>query len=744
MSTLNVLLAILFPLWLGAPPEPDTAGTGTPPAATGSAAANAAEDGAAHAADDDVTKKELGEGLRFEEQVVVTAGRTEQKLRDLPVQVTVLAADEIRRSPAQTVADVLLQVPGFNLQRAQSSRTATPPTQAVSLRSMGSSGASRSLVLVDGVPLNDPFFGWVAWSQISLSSVESIEVVPAGGATAWGNQALSGVISIITRRPHGSTVDLDSQVGSLRTVDVDLGGSHAMGPVSVSARGTYFDTDGYTGIPQEVRGPIDTNSASDTRLGEGRLEYNPSPGRRWVLQGSHLDDHRTTGSPLSQDDSDVTTVRVGGDLTTQDSGLFRMNVFGQRRRATSTRGSANDERTAETPSRDQFDIPSGAVGAGLTWARPVSPRHHLTAGTDFQWTEGEVSDDSRYVTDHFTRRSITGGQQVLFGAYAQDVAALGSRWRLTAGGRLDLWHSFDGKDYLQDLDSGEVLQDESFPSRSVWIFSPSLGVVHRASDRIGLRAAAYQTFRAPTPNELFKPFQTSARTITEANADLRPEKVVVGVEAGFDYLAGRFSSRVSGFWNEIEDAITEVTIGTAGSRPEEIEPCGLVPARGNCRQKQNIDRVRNRGAELEVQFRPQRAWRFAAGYVHARSTVTSAPNDPVLEGKRLRRVPEHQASLRAEFLDERILTASLQGRYLGERYQNDLNTILIADSIVVDLFVSRRVNRRLELFASVENLFDAEFEVDNGSDGPELGHPRIVHGGLRFRWSGGESAAASR
>src|SRR5690606_6218191 len=92
----------------------------------------------------------------------------------------------------------LRSVPAFSLFRRSDSLTANPTAQGVSLRGLGPSGASRSLVLLDGVPLNDPFGGWVAWTKIPRESLAGIEVVPGGGATAWGNAALGGVVQMLS------------------------------------------------------------------------------------------------------------------------------------------------------------------------------------------------------------------------------------------------------------------------------------------------------------------------------------------------------------------------------------------------------------------------------------------------------------------------------------------------------------------------------------------------------------------
>jgi len=170
------------------------------------------------------------------EPVVVSATRTEQRLKDAPASVTVITREDISSSPSPTTDDLLRQVPGFSLFRRSSSVVANPTTQGVSLRGIGPSGASRTLVLVDGVPQNDPFGGWVYWSRIPLEDIERIEVVRGGGSHLYGSAAMGGVINVVTRRPEPFAVEGRASGGSRATVDGDLSVSHVLGPVGFTHR----------------------------------------------------------------------------------------------------------------------------------------------------------------------------------------------------------------------------------------------------------------------------------------------------------------------------------------------------------------------------------------------------------------------------------------------------------------------------------------------------------------------------
>src|SRR6059036_3423495 len=110
-------------------------------------------------------------------EITVTATRKETRLSDTPASVVVVDREALARTASPTADDALRQVPGFTLFRRAGSRTANPTTQGVSLRGIGASGASRALVLDDGVPLNDPFGGWIYWGRIPLVALDRAEVV---------------------------------------------------------------------------------------------------------------------------------------------------------------------------------------------------------------------------------------------------------------------------------------------------------------------------------------------------------------------------------------------------------------------------------------------------------------------------------------------------------------------------------------------------------------------------------------
>src|SRR5207237_2102710 len=131
-----------------------------------------------------------------------------------PTSVVVLNRETIASSPAATIDDMLRQVPGFTLFRRSGSRSANPTSQGVSLRGIGASGASRALVLGDGIPLNDAFGGWVYWGRVPRAALDRVEVLRGGASDLYGSAAMGGVVQFVCRR---SGVAIDLSAGSERT-----------------------------------------------------------------------------------------------------------------------------------------------------------------------------------------------------------------------------------------------------------------------------------------------------------------------------------------------------------------------------------------------------------------------------------------------------------------------------------------------------------------------------------------------
>ncbi|MFP3941484.1 MAG: TonB-dependent receptor, partial [Thermoanaerobaculia bacterium] len=214
------------------------------------------------------------------DEIVVTDTGTEGRLGETAAAVTVLNADELATSPGVTLDETLRNVPGFTLFRRSGSRTSNPTTHGASLRGIGGSGAGRALVLADGVPLNDPFGGWVAWGLVPSAALERAEVLRGGASDLYGSSALAGVVQLFRRRPAAGGAVVDVSAGEQSTASgsawAALDGEGWAG--AVAAQG--LTSDGYVQVAPEDRGPVDVPAGSRHGSLEVTLERRPGGGRR--------------------------------------------------------------------------------------------------------------------------------------------------------------------------------------------------------------------------------------------------------------------------------------------------------------------------------------------------------------------------------------------------------------------------------------------------------------------------------
>ena len=176
------------------------------------------------------------------------------------------------------------------------------------------------------------------------------------------------------------------------------------------------------------------------------------------------------------------------------------------------------------------------------------------------------------------------------------------------------------------------------------------------------------------------------------------------------------SARVTGFLNELDDAIANITLS--------ITPQLIT------RQRQNSDRIRARGIEIETDFRLLPTLSLNALAVFTASHFRGSVASPDIEGNRVPQVPTYQFGAGVTWADPRIVTAALQVRVSGEQFDDDLNAFELGDYTVVDLSVSRAVNGRLHAFLAVENLFDVEYDVGR-TPLRTIGWPRTARAGVR-------------
>jgi len=650
------------------------------------------------------------------ERITVTANRTGTRVVETPTSVVILSASDTSSTAALATDDVLRQVPGFSLFRRTDSRTANPTAQGVSLRGLGASGASRALVLADGIPLNDPFGGWIYWDRVPRQEIASMEAASGGASHLYGSDALGGVINILRQPIHQDALSLEAAFGNEKTPDLLFVGSRQAGPWAASLAGQLFTTDGYVAIPADLRGAIDTPVDSEHGSGELQVSRTFSDQANLFVRGSLFGEARDNGTPLQTNNTTVRELALGGKWVADEIGAFDLRGYASRQNYDQTFSSVASDRNSETITRSQR-VPAQRVGVALQWTKSFGAHQNFVAGVE-EWNVHGQTNELGYFQGSLSSSSSTGGRENNWGAYGEDIIRVTPRLLLTFSGRVDHWQNFDAFSASRPLPPVTPLVYSPFADRSETFFSPRMAVLHKVTGHISLTASGYRSFRAPTLNELYRSFRVGS-IFTEANSDLRAERLTGG-EAGaiVTALGDRLLVRGNFFWSEITRPIANITINVTPS---------LIT-----RQRQNLGRTRSRGVEFEVSGRITDSFSLSGGYELTDATVVNFPSDSALVGNDLPQVPKNQFTFQARY-SRPFINASVQGRFVGDQYDDDQNTFLLRRFFVIDAMVSHSLHPGIEIFAAAENLLNQGYDVGLT---PILtqGPPVLVRAGLRLQF----------
>ena len=645
------------------------------------------------------------------EALTVTATRMPTRLSETAASVVELSSEELAATAALPLDAALRQVPGFTLFRRSDSRVANPTTQGVSLRGVGGSGASRAVVLDDGVALNDPFGGWVHWGRIVRASVERVEVLRGGSSDLYGGSALTGAIQLIRRDPADSALSFESSYGSEHTADgaVFLAGRAGSWGARVAVES--FRTDGYDLVPADLRGPTDEPASSRHTSADVTLEREKSAEPHLFIRGTVFDESRGNGTRLQVNDTRLWQVTAGADGAFEP-GAYSVRAYGFQESYHQTFSAVSPDRATETLTRRQA-VPSWAAGSTGEWTASLGA-HRVVAGGEARAVTGES--DEVVFAGSGPSVSDAGGRQVTGALFVEDLFQPAARLSIAAGARVDGWRNFDA--FRRTGPATQPSTPQSLASRTETAWSPRVAFLFQATPAVALTASGFRSFRAPTLNELYRSFRLG-NTVTLANESLRAERLTGGeIGALISLFAGRLGGRGTLFWEEIEGTISNLTLSSNQT---------LVT-----RQRRNLGRTRSRGAEMNLEARVSDALAVSAGYLYADSTVQRFEANPLLEGLRLPQVPRHQASVQVRYELRGVARAAVQGRYVGSQFEDDANAFSLGGFATIDALIGANLTRAAEVFVAGENLTGKRYVVAR-TPLPNLGPPRTVRGGVRVR-----------
>jgi outer membrane receptor protein involved in Fe transport len=650
------------------------------------------------------------------EEVTVTAYRAPLALLESPVSTRELSQQALNTTAAITLDGKLRQLPGVELYRRSSSLVANPSSQGLSLRALGSTAASRTLLTEDDVPLNDPFAGWIHWQEQPELSIERIELVRGGASDLYGSSAIGGVVSIVPVRPTTNLAEIRSSSGAQGTNDDSVLLESKRGPWGILAAGGIIGTDGYIQEAPFQRGPVDIASNVHSQNALILAERVQGPLRLFVRTNG-MNDHRNNGTPDQTNATRVWRYATGSDWQGPHNGALGVRVYGSTEHFRQVFSSILNTATAadpacsyrcgENPTRFSH-TPENELGAVAHWTQPLGAGFVIVAGADTHdvrvWDNEQTYGATAALTNlHDHQRDSAG--------YAEAMWVRGG-WTITASGRLDWFQNYDGQSltWTGSTWTPSASQPPQFDQR---VFDPRIGLSRKLSEHWALSATGFRAFRAPSPNELYRTTQVGNQ-LTTPNGNLLSERAT-GWETGIATERRWGTVRASYFLTQVNRPIVAVTINPNSS------PILLT--------RENLGQIESKGVSLDYELAPLRWLAVDGGYQFAHATVSRGTQDL---GNWIPEVARNLATMNVRAWRPALGTLNLQGRLSGRQYDDDANANLLHGFFRLDAYASHDFGKRFQIFAAGENLLNRQIEVGK-TPTTTLGTPRVARAGIQIR-----------
>ena len=638
---------------------------------------------------------------------IVVTGEGLPETPATPAYSTVeLDREQLLATGSGRIEDALSSVAGFQQFRRSDSRSSNPSAQGATLRALGGNASSRALVLLDGVPMADPFFGFIPFSALAPERLASVRVTRGGGSGPFGAGALAGTIELtsadaVTLGPFGgrALVNDRGETEAAATAATRLGAGFA------TISGRWDRGKGFFTTPPADRVPASARAAYDAWSVQLRAVAPLGETVELQARGLVYDDDRT----LRFDGADSSHSGQDASLRLVGRGRWQFDALGYIQARNFSNAVVSSTRFV--PVLDQRNTPSTGLGGKLELRPPVGEAHVLRIGADYRRSDGELFETAiSAFSGAVTARRNAGGTNSDLGFFIENDWTLGAL-TLTGGARVDRWTVRDG--FFTETDAaGIVSTAETFPDRAGWATSFRGGALLRLGEGARLRAAAYTGLRQPTLNELYRPFVVFP-VVTQANAALRNERLE-GFEVGADLSpVETVSLSLTAFDNRVKNAIANVTIGP------------------NLRQRRNIDAVRARGVEVGARV-GLGAFGFDGSLAVTDAEARGSGFAAALDGNRPAQTPRWSASATLSYRPAPHWLLSTTLRHVGAQFEDDLESDVVPAATTLDAFAELPLAGPLSLVLRAENLTGETIVTRNQRGSIDYGTPRTVWAGIEI------------
>jgi len=596
---------------------------------------------------------------------------------------------------------------------------------SVTMRGLSGNEQARTLVLLDGIPVNKSDGGSVNWNLISTGVVERVEVVKGPGSALYGGNAMGGIINVITSKPQKTFQgSISSEYGTFNTkgLRVNLGGklgNEANKGLYWNANTFYRKSDGYITQSEADQQANPFIVASNVNEKSFNLKTGYMNGQKFNadVDFSLYDGIRGTGEKVYQPNGNQTEY-----LTYQ----FRTNLNG-------TVGKVNWN-TSLFLLNEEYKKVNEYFKDDYTWYNVLSVRrdlglltganyiigdHSVTTGFDVR--NGQVDASDIYYTS--TDKVDNNGKMNFYGIYLQDEISLPRYFKLLLGLRYDFARFYDGSFIIQNPSAETTFLDQyqfsGLDDKRWGAFSPRISLQYRPNESFRVYGGYSRGFRPSVLDDLCRSGRIKGG-LKVANPNLKPE-YLDNFEIGGDVvLMKTLKLSASTYYSMGTDFLYYISTGDSidmgfGGRPIMI--------------RSNISNVKIYGAEFDFSYSITPSISLFGNYAFNSAKITGyrplSASDPInLEGKFLTDVPQ-QSFAAGTFVRTKLVNAGLTCKYNGEMYINDQN---VYDEIVLsskypawftlDLRLTRDLFRYAKVTLTLQNLLDKKIYDSKGAVGP--------------------------
>ncbi|MFH0889041.1 MAG: TonB-dependent receptor [Planctomycetota bacterium] len=599
------------------------------------------------------------------EEIIITATRTKQEVKDISGNATVISSQEIKESNAHSVGEIIKYQSGIDIQSGNFFGSKI----RLDMRGLpGNYGAQRVLVMMDGRPINEEYMGDVDFRFISIDNIERIEIVRGPASALYGSNAIGGVINLITKSGQDKPmINLKSTVGSFNTYGTNLQHGKQLGSFDYFITADDQKTDGYLkntdgtsqnrtsqNVSARTRWKLNDKSLVELSLGtndgEGReANFIRDQSTNYINLG-----YKTNWSPARP------FGRSGGKEHQADfSARIYRNGLNQRLKWTS----------APVGTYDQYTI-----GAQLQQSMRLS-NHLFTVGVDAKKEDVLVKDNG--LINQTINSEAVYVQDEIAGSKKSGVNALIT----TIGLRYD--------------------RNEEFGSET----SPRAGVVYHFSERTSIRSAVGKGYRAPTVSDLFLPTTSYGPMTFQGNPNLKPE-TLWSYELGIDHNFSAGGGSASGGNDGISSRLTIFQSSLENAWDYMKDP-------DNVYRPHNVTKMLINGVEAETNYRIIKGLEGFINYTYNDAKYKSDENNPAIKDNYVEEIPRFQSSLGLRFQPDNSNTIiNLKIKGTGNRYTDPENTgqNKLAKHLVTDIGISTDMNKNSSFFISAHNLFNRVYK----------------------------------